>query len=950
MADKKKAGVSVVPEFVAGEQPSAEKFNAIGVQLERAASELEKAVGDIWGESWPYTDADSTKLTLPYGRKLKDAGPVDSVDENGQYLDIANIARLIGPASNLNPIILGNFGPEGSSADYIDNVSTFQLGPYAKDKREFLLPYPPSDVHSMSFSGASASTYFASRKSDHGLVTSSGAWHCDDQGRLTVWNAIPAGTEIYVTYNVKPVEWGNGPSVQGSTFNVIPDPNQIYNGGAGCTATLSGDGYLVNLPSCTHAKSNYNVTSSALDENDINYGQQLYLPKVLQENFVVGNTIPEGFLYIRDNETGKVYNDATYVYQSANSLMVKNVTLETSHSFSILTIGSTITDNIHDIRHKLYRHSHDGSFGEPLVHIKDIVGILEDQPTKGQYLESPIKGNWMPQYLHRDGYSSSELDKNDNNALRGHLVIGLNPTSVAAGQYVSSSTTGDSSDTYSICFGAEPNLSDPNAKGPALHVTDGALWVEGSKSGSTSLRKKGALVLGSSSNLFIEAGDRQWDSASENQPSGARDGNAGSDVRICSASSGDVKIGSGNTVIVYADSDIKLQSGNNAKLLADAQAQVIGASAIVKAESGMISISGNTVAGQDIEIKVKGDNSGSAIKMKMTDWTKDTTSTGRKGVHIYTNLDDTFYQQPVFQAHGYSNENTCHFLTNAIKAGEGSGGVLKVGFVHRKALTVAYDHASFIDFYCAKGGEINDLSSHDGGSSGDYHYGNLGRIRSMPRQGFGASKHRKAVWSTDSNGIMQLGGGPLRMYDGCVIYESGGSDFGEYMIAGDVDEWRDIDNPLFTLNDIEDRFNEGFSDKEAFGLPEGILVYVRNDEDADEGHNVTAAKFYRHGPGRPMLVTNSACVAGNGIAYTLGKAYEVISFIGQLRVFVRGPCKQGDLLVPEEELFCRAVDPDEISFAEYRSALGTVLSKNHSLGELADGHEYNYVLAATGVK
>jgi hypothetical protein len=72
MADKKKAGVSVVPTFVAGEQPTADKFNAIGVQLQRAASELEKAVGDVWGESWPYSATDSTKLTLPYGRNLTD--------------------------------------------------------------------------------------------------------------------------------------------------------------------------------------------------------------------------------------------------------------------------------------------------------------------------------------------------------------------------------------------------------------------------------------------------------------------------------------------------------------------------------------------------------------------------------------------------------------------------------------------------------------------------------------------------------------------------------------------------------------------------------------------------------------------------------------------------------------------------------------------------------------
>jgi hypothetical protein len=296
MADKKKSGVSVVPEFVAGEQPTADKFNAIGVQLERAASELEKAVGDVWGESWPYTDEDPTRLNLPTGRKMNDYGGVSGVDSgdgaDGAFLDIANIGRLIGPASNLNPHILSNFGSHDSPVfevliqnELLDTKDNRFLGAV----REYQLRYPPSDTTDLTFSGAGA-TAFTTNAPNHESVNASGKWHCDTTGRLTNFDELD-GDILYVTYKTKPVRWGTGSGVQGSTFNVIPDPNQIFNGGAGCTATLFGDSYIVQLPTATYGKMNEDEVGVDLDAKDINYLKQLHLPVVLQENFSIGNTI-----------------------------------------------------------------------------------------------------------------------------------------------------------------------------------------------------------------------------------------------------------------------------------------------------------------------------------------------------------------------------------------------------------------------------------------------------------------------------------------------------------------------------------------------------------------------------------------------------------------------------------------------------------------------------------
>ena len=55
MADKKKGEINLFPYFVDGEQPSANKFNSIGIQISRNLYVLEKAIGDIWGESEPYS-------------------------------------------------------------------------------------------------------------------------------------------------------------------------------------------------------------------------------------------------------------------------------------------------------------------------------------------------------------------------------------------------------------------------------------------------------------------------------------------------------------------------------------------------------------------------------------------------------------------------------------------------------------------------------------------------------------------------------------------------------------------------------------------------------------------------------------------------------------------------------------------------------------------------------
>ena len=154
-----------------------------------------------------------------------------------------------------------------------------------------------------------------------------------------------------------------------------------------------------------------------------------------------------------------------------------------------------------------------------------------------------------------------------------------------------------------------------------------------------------------------------------------------------------------------------------------------------------------------------------------------------------------------------------------------------------------------------------------------------------------------------------------------VQYLSGGADYGEWLCCGDIAEWTDYRD---YNSDITDRM----------GLPEGLIVYVR------EG------KFWRSGSGTPMVVTQSAMVVGN---MKEGEhdpiCCEVLSFIGQIQVATLGPVKSGDYLIPsaDDPNLAVAVDPDECTFAQYRSAVGTAWASN-------DSEELKLVLCAIGKK
>ena len=185
--------------------------------------------------------------------------------------------------------------------------------------------------------------------------------------------------------------------------------------------------------------------------------------------------------------------------------------------------------------------------------------------------------------------------------------------------------------------------------------------------------------------------------------------------------------------------------------------------------------------------------------------------------------------------------------------------------------------------------------------------------------------------SSGDNAFVSIGGGAEvfdTSYDtylltfgvGNVVYASGNADFGEWVECGDVSEWKEY----------EKRENKNLPNQVC--LPEGIVVKIRNK------------KFYKDGSGCAALVTNSALLVGNEIQRSDDWHGVIISFAGQIHVFIEGPCKSGDYIVPKQnENFCIAIDKDEISFSDYKNALGTVL-------EDSDVNEIKHILCAIGIK
>lgn len=461
MSDKYRQTISVVPEFVAGEQPPAQKFTAITAQMKKAAKDLERAIGDVKDKSWPYSADTTARMTLPWGRDS--SGELSGVVD--RPLGIISLARLIGSAANLNPRQL--VGVQTITETIPSGV------------HEFELRYP--NVSSISFSGTG--TVFSSLVAIPNLNIAGEYGLAAAAGRLYSYDPMAGGT---VTYDTDPDDWFGGSGAIDATFNVIPDPNQVQTGAYAVVVTGPvADKYTVTLPLCSGQQSNYDITDTVLDATDINFDKQLELPLILTANLLVGEVIPEGLCLLRNNTTNEVYDNATYEYLNTSSFKIYNVDLDDEISsgdeFSVLVIGMDITTAIDDVRQKLYTHTHERAYGEKGIPVGALSDVTKQPGASGPFVPSENLSNFAPQYLHRDGFQTGvdTTSANDANAMRGDLVLGNSAGS--AGDYL---TFGVADESFKVVFGDPGSTDTPyirraNGKELEIYTNDEDISVKG---------------------------------------------------------------------------------------------------------------------------------------------------------------------------------------------------------------------------------------------------------------------------------------------------------------------------------------------------------------------------------------------------------------------------------------------------------------------------------------
>src|SRR3990167_3589548 len=452
--------------FVDGETPTASKLNAWSLQINNALTTIEKALGDVWDESYPYFDT-SDKLTQAFEQVDGD----DISDE--KKLEIANLARLIGPSSALNPIHLS-----GLTAS--ERVVSQTLG---INRTQWSLRYAPIDETTITFDESPAVT-FATRVLSAASLLNAGEYYVDGSSG-EIYAVTPTTAVVVATYTVED-SYDAFASYRGASFNVIPAPDQTTK----CVATgPDGEGkYTITLPVLTDQDTEDTRTTTVITDRSLNYSVQLKLPQVL-DHLTAGDTIPDGYLFVRDDTTNQLYRSATYYYENTTSLKVGGVTIDTANGFTVITVGANLTQSVQDLQLKLFRlrRGLDTRTVIGPTGLGGAAGTYNNSLSGAEaYGPSEAPNNYFPQYLNRDGWFGSTYDDgniNDSNGMRGDLVM---LSTVRSG----GSRNNLTADSTAIRFGHATNgplmrlvngvtdYFEIDGNGVDVHITSGDLEVD----------------------------------------------------------------------------------------------------------------------------------------------------------------------------------------------------------------------------------------------------------------------------------------------------------------------------------------------------------------------------------------------------------------------------------------------------------------------------------------
>jgi hypothetical protein len=417
MADRFYINTTNLVTFAAGERPSADKFNAVNKYFSRGLTSLSRIIGDAHDNGVPHNFL-GTAAEENYRRYLTNPWNRSNDPKNERPLDITNLARLIGPASNLNPKYLLRKTPLSDR----EVQETIPSG-----VNEYYFNFKHSEFRGLEEPDDSTTTYINSSLP----FTDSGAGNNKfsvDASNSSIRFEKPLEEAIIVKYSIALSDTiEGGPNYVDAEFNVIPDPNEPVTGANRLNIVEELDGsYTITLPTLLHQQSGLvNLADSNLGSDEPNAGAQLRVPAWMQ-GLQPEQELPQGTIYLKNRTTGETYIDAVYTLIGKTEIKVSNVELclDNAEDYCLISVGTDITTSIDDLRNKTFLHKHDGRFGESRISIYDLKDIFKFAPPSGFYQASELNWNVIPQYLHRDGWQAGEDLINGENAMRGSLMMG----------------------------------------------------------------------------------------------------------------------------------------------------------------------------------------------------------------------------------------------------------------------------------------------------------------------------------------------------------------------------------------------------------------------------------------------------------------------------------------------------------------------------------------------
>lgn len=448
--------------YVAGEQVTATKLEAVADQLRLAIQRLGSSVGDV------LTQQTHAATLGPYSlADLSTAGP--------------NLNRVVGSTGWLNP---GTFGRnlDVKQVVFTGHQSAYDNPPIVSgyshyNRRQFKLPDPPivfdlpEGDSSVSFnysynlgpiywtiSGANPTTLVANLSD----LDSTGEYHVSPDGVITLFDPLDDGDSFTVDYTFHPLP----DAYDGASLNVIPDFAQTA---TLCTvAVVSPSIYSVTLPIHTGNRSYPDLSVSLPPDEYVTYqtggalrhpnrNHQLLLPLVLRDNLSTGDVIPDGFIRLWDDTTGTIVEGLEFTYESTSQVNCTGADLTASSDrYRVIVSGTNLARTVYSLRENARWHDHSGRVLSPSgtymgsrIHHYDLLNLIDEgdggtiSPGFTVSEIGPTR-NPHPMYLHRYGweYNNAWSDAgNFHNAFMGDLVLG----NVDGG-------LGDSADSFSIYF------------------------------------------------------------------------------------------------------------------------------------------------------------------------------------------------------------------------------------------------------------------------------------------------------------------------------------------------------------------------------------------------------------------------------------------------------------------------------------------------------------------